>query len=89
MISVFDEAGVNLGVISQRRLYPPVQRVKYAIDPGKIGKPVFGVMMMFGWRDEDYYRSDPWRGTREKEGGGVGESGVSSTRFVATVHWAH
>jgi predicted dehydrogenase len=26
---------------------------------------------MFSWRDEAYYRSDPWRGKWETEGGGV------------------
>ncbi len=26
---------------------------------------------MLGWRDEKYYRSDPWRGSWEGEGGGV------------------
>jgi len=26
---------------------------------------------MFGWRDEAYYKSDPWRGSWKGEGGGV------------------
>ena len=26
---------------------------------------------MLGWRDEKYYKSDPWRGTWKGEGGGV------------------
>jgi predicted dehydrogenase len=26
---------------------------------------------MYGWRDEAYYRSDPWRGSWKLEGGGV------------------
>jgi predicted dehydrogenase len=26
---------------------------------------------MFGWRNEDYYKSDPWRGKWKEEGGGV------------------
>jgi predicted dehydrogenase len=32
---------------------------------------VLGVVMMLNWRDEAYYRSDPWRGKWETEGGGV------------------
>jgi len=59
------------GVICQRRWYKPVQRVKAAIDSGKIGKPVFGTVNMLGWRDEKYYKSDPWRGSWSGEGGGV------------------
>ena len=62
---------VQLGVVSQRRLYEPVQRIKQAIDAGKIGRPVLGTVAMFSWRDEAYYRSDPWRGRWDTEGGGV------------------
>jgi predicted dehydrogenase len=61
----------QIGVICQRRWYRPVQRVKTAIDAGKIGRPVFGTVNMLGWRDEKYYNSDPWRGTWKDEGGGV------------------
>ncbi len=64
-------AGVKLGVISQRRWYEPVQRMKEAIDTGKIGKPALIVVTMLGWRDPAYYLSDPWRGTWKGEGGGV------------------
>jgi len=61
----------QIGVVSQRRWYKPVQRVKAAIDAGKIGKPVLGTVYLLGWRDEKYYASDPWRGSWEGEGGGV------------------
>ena len=45
--------------------------MKAAIDAGKIGRPVLGVFIMYSWRDEAYYRSDPWRGRWDTEGGGV------------------
>ena len=45
--------------------------MKKAIDENKIGKPVLGHIIMLGWRDEAYYKSDPWRGKWEAEGGGV------------------
>jgi len=61
----------SIGVICQRRWYPPAARVKQAIESGKIGKPVFGTVNMLGWRDRSYYDSDPWRGSWEGEGGGV------------------
>jgi predicted dehydrogenase len=60
-----------LGVVSQRRFFEPVQRMRAAIDNGKIGAPVLGTTVMLSWRDEPYYRSDPWRGKWETEGGGV------------------
>ncbi len=71
IISACKRAGVKLSVISQRRWYEPIQRVKKAIDAGKIGKPVFGTINMLGWRDKAYYDSDEWRGTWKMEGGGV------------------
>lgn len=63
--------GRQIGVVSQRRWYPPALRVREAIEAGQIGKPVFGTVNMLGWRDEAYYQSDPWRGTWKGEGGGV------------------
>jgi predicted dehydrogenase len=71
MLAAAQRAGTILGVISQRRFYEPVQRMKAAIDAGKIGRPVLGSFSMFSWRDSAYYRSDPWRGRWDTEGGGV------------------
>jgi predicted dehydrogenase len=62
---------VKLGVISQRRWYSPVKRVKEAIEQGKIGKPVLATVTLLGWRDKAYYDTDAWRGTWRMEGGGV------------------
>ena len=71
MIAAAEKSSVTLAVVSQRRLLEPVQRMKAAIDAGKIGVPILGVFQMFSWRDEAYYRSDPWRGKWSTEGGGV------------------
>lgn len=71
MLAAADRAGVTLGVISQRRWYEPVRRMKAAIDAGKVGTPALGVFQMYSWRDLAYYRSDPWRGKWDTEGGGV------------------
>ncbi len=71
IINVCRECNVRLGVISQRRWYEPVRRVKEAIEKGKIGKPVLATVTMLGWRDKAYYESDPWRGKWKTEGGGV------------------
>ena len=71
MIAAAQQAGVSLGVVSQRRWYEPVARMKAAIDAGKIGRPVLAVFQMYSWRDEAYYRSDSWRGRWDTEGGGV------------------
>ena len=71
MINTCKDSHVRLGVISQRRWYEPVKRVKEAIEQGKIGKPVLATVTMLGWRDKAYYDSDAWRGSWRTEGGGV------------------
>jgi predicted dehydrogenase len=71
MLAAARKSGVTLGVISQRRFYEPVQRMKRAIDEGKIGAPALGVFIQYSWRDAAYYTSDPWRGKWDTEGGGV------------------
>ena len=71
MLFAAKETGKQIAIISQRRFYAPCLRLKNAIDDGKIGKPALGTVFMFGWRNENYYKSDPWRGTWEGEGGGV------------------
>jgi UDP-N-acetyl-2-amino-2-deoxyglucuronate dehydrogenase len=70
-ISTAKEAGITLGVVSQRRFYEPVQRVKKAIEQGKINHPMLGTLIVLGWRDKEYYLMDPWRGKWATEGGGV------------------
>ncbi len=71
MLAAAQQAGVMLGVVSQRRFYEPVARMKAAIDAGKIGIPSLGVFIQYSWREVAYYSSDPWRGKWDTEGGGV------------------
>ena len=71
MLEAARHKGKTLGVISQRRFYPSCIRMNEAIAEGKIGTPALGTAIMLGWRDREYYRSDPWRGTWKTEGGGV------------------
>jgi UDP-N-acetyl-2-amino-2-deoxyglucuronate dehydrogenase len=71
MIEAARAAGVVLAVVSQRRWYPAVQRVKDALDNGRIGGPALATLELLGWRGPEYYAMDAWRGTREGEGGGV------------------
>lgn len=71
MIRTAEKHGRVLSVVSQRRWLPASQRVKSAIMSGKIGRPAIVQSTMLGWRDEAYYKSDPWRGSWAGEGGGV------------------
>jgi UDP-N-acetyl-2-amino-2-deoxyglucuronate dehydrogenase len=71
MIDAAAESDVVLSVVSQRRWYPPVQRLKAAIDGGRIGEPALATVEVLGWRGPEYYAMDAWRGTAAGEGGGV------------------
>jgi len=71
ILDVAKRNNVKLGIVSQRRLFEPVQRMKAAIDAGKIGRPMLGLFLMYSWRDPAYYQSDSWRGRWDTEGGGV------------------
>jgi predicted dehydrogenase len=71
MIAAADRAGIRFGVIFQRRFWPSVQRMRAAIDAGKIGVPILGECAVRLWRGPDYFAMDPWRGTWATEGGGV------------------
>lgn len=71
MIMAARAGGATLGCVSQRRFYPPCQRIRAALEAGNLERPVLGTATMLSWRDEAYYRSDPWRGTWSGEGGGI------------------
>jgi predicted dehydrogenase len=71
MIDAAQRAGVNFGVIFQRRFWPASQRIRQAIDAGKLGKPTLAECTVRIWRSPEYFASDSWRGKWSTEGGGV------------------
>ncbi len=71
MLAAAKAGGAVISTVCQRRYYPPCLRIRKAIEAGSLAKPVLGVATVFGWRDEAYYKSDPWRGSWKGEGGGV------------------
>lgn len=71
MIAAAADRRVRLAVVSQRRWYEPVRRVKAAIEAGRVGEPGLAIVTLLGWRGPEYYAMDEWRGTRSGEGGGV------------------
>jgi predicted dehydrogenase len=71
MIRAEQQGGARLGIVSQRRLYEPVKRVRQAIMEGRIGRPILTDLVLLGWRGPEYYAMDGWRGTWAGEGGGI------------------
>ncbi len=71
LIAACDRAGVKLGVIFQSRFLPAVQRIKQAIDEGRLGKLMVGDALVKWYRAPEYYAPGTWRGTLKMDGGGA------------------
>lgn len=71
LIAACEAAGVKLGVISQHRFAPDVQKVRQALENGEFGPMVLGEAIIKWYRSQEYYDSGDWRGTRALDGGGA------------------
>ncbi len=71
MISAGEEMGIKLGVIFQTRYAKGCTHIKNIIDSGKLGKINCARSYLSWSRDKSYYADSDWKGTWEKEGGGV------------------
>lgn len=71
LIAACDRAGVKLGVIFQSRFLPAVQRIKRAVDEGRLGKLMIGDAYVKWFRAPEYYGPGSWHGTLAVDGGGA------------------
>jgi len=71
LISACERAEVKLGVIFQSRFLPAVQRIKQAVDEGRLGKLMLGDAFVKWYRAPEYYAPGTWRGTLSLDGGGA------------------
>lgn len=65
------ETGRFLSVISQRRTEEAAQLLHRALGDGRLGQPVLGEALVRWSRDQRYYDSADWRGTRAMDGGAL------------------
>ena len=70
-IKCAEKCGVNYGVIFQCRYNAPTVFVKNLLDSGKLGKIISATSVLTWYRPDEYYASSDWKGTPDKEGGGV------------------
>jgi len=70
MIGAAESAGLLLGGVLQNRMYNAVRRARALITSGAVGKIRLAAAAGLWWRGPEYF-AVPWRGTREKEGGGT------------------
>jgi UDP-N-acetyl-2-amino-2-deoxyglucuronate dehydrogenase len=71
IIAAADEKGVKVGVVFPSRFYEQAMQLKKAMDTSKFGEIVLGDAYVKWHRSEAYYKSNPWRGTWELDGGGA------------------
>jgi UDP-N-acetyl-2-amino-2-deoxyglucuronate dehydrogenase len=62
-------AGRKLAVCFQNRFNAPVQRARAALEAGRFGRMLHGMVQVRWSRNEAYYAEAPWRGTWELDGG--------------------
>lgn len=63
--------GIQCCSILQNRLNPSIAKAKELVDGGTLGR-MLGIKGFLTWkRTPEYYRSEPWRGKWETEGGGL------------------
>lgn len=70
-VALAAEKGVNYGVIFQCRYNDASQLVKKTLLSGELGKIISARSALTWYRPDEYYASSDWKGTWDKEGGGV------------------
>lgn len=70
-VNIAAEKGLQYGIIFQCRYNTPSQFLKERLNSGKLGKVLSGRVVLTWYRPDDYYGSSDWKGTWDKEGGGV------------------
>jgi len=70
MIEVCRKNRVLLAGIFPSRTSEVYQRIKQAVDAGRLGRITLGSAYVKWWRPQSYYDSAAWRGTRKLDGGG-------------------
>jgi len=69
MISAARSADKKLAVCFQNRFNEPVQRLRAALNAGRFGRLLHGMIQVRWHRSPSYYVEDPWRGTWAQDGG--------------------
>jgi len=69
MIAAAKKNKRKLAVCFQNRFNAPVQRMRTALEAGRFGKILHGMIQIRWNRNDAYYAEAPWRGTWEQDGG--------------------
>jgi UDP-N-acetyl-2-amino-2-deoxyglucuronate dehydrogenase len=84
LVQACDKAGVQLFVVKQNRLNPPVQLLKRAVDHNRFGRIYMASCTVHWARPQEYYDQAPWRGTWEFDGGAFMNQ---ASHYVDLIQW--
>ena len=84
LVRACDDAGVQLFVVKQNRLNPPIQLIKRAVDKGRFGRIYLANVTVRWQRPQEYYDAEPWRGTWEFDGGAFMNQ---ASHYVDLIQW--
>jgi len=84
LVQACDKAGVQLFVVKQNRLNPPIQLLKRAIDKNRFGRVYLASCTVHWARPQEYYDQAPWRGTWEFDGGAFMNQ---ASHYVDLIQW--
>jgi predicted dehydrogenase len=69
MIALAKKNKRKLAVCFQNRFNAPIQRLRTALEAGRFGRVLHGMVQIRWNRNDAYYAEAPWRGTWEQDGG--------------------
>jgi predicted dehydrogenase len=69
MIETAERAGKKLAVCFQNRYNAPIQKLRAALEAGRFGRILHGMVQIRWNRNDAYYAEAPWRGTWAMDGG--------------------
>ncbi len=84
MINTAEQSNKRLFIVKQNRFNAPIQALKKAIEKGKLGKIINVQLNCFWNRNEDYYKSSPWKGKKKIDGGTLF---TQFSHFIDLLYW--
>lgn len=84
VLSTMMETRKQAFVVKQNRYSPPSKWLKTIVDEGHIGKTLMVQTNCYWNRDERYYSTSEWRGTRELDGGALF---TQFSHFIDLLYW--
>lgn len=84
LVHACDKARVQLFVVKQNRLNPPIQLLKRAVDRNRFGRIYLASCTVHWARPQEYYDQAPWRGTWEFDGGAFMNQ---ASHYVDLIQW--